>query len=1093
MQLFTISTHRAYLNTDIIIEWLYGNPNDNSYTINYKHCNTKETYRKKEINHIGGYIAFLSPHKKETIRLENAGCYIFSANCDGIKQEEVVIVEDAIKFGGSRLKEAFVFDDNPWVFLTTMDRLYATNIDTEEEKVEHGITPDTIVSLGRYYSNSCEYFLLKTKSDYSIFNINTGKLVITFLNHIYSNNHLVIYKTEEAVTVFDYRLEKVIIEFDGQYSFGSKFYFVKDEKLYGFNLSSSYINTIDFVGSIQDNAILYDNYLVKLTTDYSFQKNYKLFFLGNGEKNMTETTFSFPYYIESWKGKLFDGYNSIKEQWSKFKEEYKQDNEFKDIKHIVFGIAISKVTYSWERNKHYVKLFGEVTSNPSIHVIVPFSLSTEEGSRANFDNCVVGECYSDNTPQSQNNNSNADSFALPKGEKLIGKSESGKFIISQSDEKIYFRNIETDVQKEILKTVFDGSYYMNAFFTSDGKNVIFEKKDKSLNIIGFENLSLDRFGIEGFTVPKTAGINGYKPEVEFSDCRRPVWRDPITLLKVHNSELSDHIFMSPDKRFTANNNYTVIVRNRLSNKDLTGEEYKTFCKEYDFQWNDSDEDKKAKISRRKKLLEKYGQNLLFKYIIERYTYLIDKKSVQEKEKIERITFAVNEETDEYINKKANFTPLFLERLGYVVYQDNVLKVEKRILIGRSVYFLNYVSFSYDSQYLAFGAKMRSDDFRLSEDGVFVLYDIKDEKEIIREDSNSNLCAVWMTMFSKMGNVAYYDSTANAYIATKESDFKHIDEIKGKSLLCFSPSGKYIAFSDQNYIDYAHHPYSNWGHQPSGNIFIHSIKDVQICLEHYNDFGKGIVGVASHAGNVASAAFSSDERRLLAVGNDGVVVVRNLHLKDNELEDIPLPFAGSEANHNYRKKERNGIVSLSFFGSDGITTDIFNYWCEPDETLDSEQGLIYSADGKRLIRSLNIFNDEYYVKEGVKRIEKGVFHGIYGPGEGACNSLSRLHLPDSIEYIDEDAFENHGDGVVLLVNPKRIEDFRNSIPLYKKLFAPDSMDSCTENSDKGLRNNDNYGRHYGEYAGTYAQDVAGYSDDVINDAFDGEPDAYWNID
>lgn len=41
--------------------------------------------------------------------------------------------------------------------------------------------------------------------------------------------------------------------------------------------------------------------------------------------------------------------------------------------------------------------------------------------------------------------------------------------------------------------------------------------------------------------------------------------------------------------------------------------------------------------------------------------------------------------------------------------------------------------------------------------------------------------------------------------------------------------------------------------------------------------------------------------------------------------------------------------------------------------------------------------------------------------------------------------------------------------------------------------ENYGSHYGEYAGTYAQDVAGYSDDDINDAFDGEPDAYWNID
>ena len=41
--------------------------------------------------------------------------------------------------------------------------------------------------------------------------------------------------------------------------------------------------------------------------------------------------------------------------------------------------------------------------------------------------------------------------------------------------------------------------------------------------------------------------------------------------------------------------------------------------------------------------------------------------------------------------------------------------------------------------------------------------------------------------------------------------------------------------------------------------------------------------------------------------------------------------------------------------------------------------------------------------------------------------------------------------------------------------------------------EDYGTHFGEYAGTYAQDVADYSDDVINVAFDGDPDAYWNID
>lgn len=36
-------------------------------------------------------------------------------------------------------------------------------------------------------------------------------------------------------------------------------------------------------------------------------------------------------------------------------------------------------------------------------------------------------------------------------------------------------------------------------------------------------------------------------------------------------------------------------------------------------------------------------------------------------------------------------------------------------------------------------------------------------------------------------------------------------------------------------------------------------------------------------------------------------------------------------------------------------------------------------------------------------------------------------------------------------------------------------------------------HYGEYEGTYAQDVMNFSDEDIDAAFDGEPDAYWNID
>ena len=35
--------------------------------------------------------------------------------------------------------------------------------------------------------------------------------------------------------------------------------------------------------------------------------------------------------------------------------------------------------------------------------------------------------------------------------------------------------------------------------------------------------------------------------------------------------------------------------------------------------------------------------------------------------------------------------------------------------------------------------------------------------------------------------------------------------------------------------------------------------------------------------------------------------------------------------------------------------------------------------------------------------------------------------------------------------------------------------------------------YNDYNGTYAQDIMGWSDQDIDDVFDGEADAYWNID
>lgn len=67
-----------------------------------------------------------------------------------------------------------------------------------------------------------------------------------------------------------------------------------------------------------------------------------------------------------------------------------------------------------------------------------------------------------------------------------------------------------------------------------------------------------------------------------------------------------------------------------------------------------------------------------------------------------------------------------------------------------------------------------------------------------------------------------------------------------------------------------------------------------------------------------------------------------------------------------------------------------------------------------------------------------------------------------------------------------------MPYLEPLTIIDNEDDYNNlDSDEGVF--DAYEDDYDEYAGSCAHDVMGYSDDEINDAVDGEPDAYRNID
>lgn len=126
-------------------------------------------------------------------------------------------------------------------------------------------------------------------------------------------------------------------------------------------------------------------------------------------------------------------------------------------------------------------------------------------------------------------------------------------------------------------------------------------------------------------------------------------------------------------------------------------------------------------------------------------------------------------------------------------------------------------------------------------------------------------------------------------------------------------------------------------------------------------------------------------------------------------------------------------------------------------------------------------------KGLARVKIGnVTNGQKNNGNkwGLINENGDEVLP--IEYDDMWSFYGKNRATVRVVKG----DFAQNIVLSEILGVVEDQESGSLSDNYYA---DDYGSSYGEYAGSYAQDVEGYSDDVIDDAFDGDPDAYWNID
>ena len=128
--------------------------------------------------------------------------------------------------------------------------------------------------------------------------------------------------------------------------------------------------------------------------------------------------------------------------------------------------------------------------------------------------------------------------------------------------------------------------------------------------------------------------------------------------------------------------------------------------------------------------------------------------------------------------------------------------------------------------------------------------------------------------------------------------------------------------------------------------------------------------------------------------------------------------------------------------------------------DGKHGFITSGGFK-------IFEEDYekitFNSSSFIYITKNEKHGI-------ITHLGSVLIPceyDSIERIDQNYYLAKKGDIIEKINIRKIY-----------------------NSEDSFKNDE---PHYSKYVGSFAQDEMGYSDEDIDTVFDGDPDAYWNID
>ena len=888
-------------------------------------------------------------------KLHAAGDYMIESIKSGERQ--AIRVEDAYRFGGSKLNYAFLAKYSTTAFIVMLDRLYTYNYENQDFWMDNNLCPDSIEDL------NAELFLFKSKrkseSDekttlndyYSVFSLVQKRILFSFNELIAYTPCYLVYRDiiSKEVSIYFYTIDLFVsIEmeksiFDSQED--CLYYTIEnDEDIYktsnlnewetrqlclNAHTNGDEIDIDDCFTIYLDNSLTTCCYKVKSGKFIEFSGAHYAIFNNKFVDLRTKVEKSIPYapniIINGNNDSLQDNLQILCADNQQFLFAGRKQNAYmtilyKDIKtyatnnnlywiekdcilyNDAYGIK-SKVQhcilhplYSIHWNeKDTEKIHLAPDTRICVNDVNSVYVSSEDTSfYIDNENNIVEELATTSSLDMEKNRPFPGTLCC---RKMVAAWEDGvdkDVIVVKNGCKysigIWVNQLNRYVTDESVDDFIDKSSYGNAMFFANGGGVLikdnngkqFQWMDNSgkLQNIEFDNTS---FIIKG--------INGYLPLVSFDSSRRPVFVDPVTSNIISPSYLRDYVFSSPDKSLYARNNHLEDIKYicESTGKEISFDEYRKLF----FDYNYPEYVKECKlfgrcpdIVLRNNSIKHQDSEIIKenrKRFIKEHSISFDRiEKFYASQDFKLHTKWLDEAIEEISEcKYIDFVKIIASPKQYITIFNAEHKIHERIFVGEPLWFLNYVSFSYDNRFVAISGRYPDGS---NSGGLLFVHDLLYKRTAFdsTHESKASYNAVWLSSFDKNGNIASYTSEPITRILSLNKDVYNVNEILyEKNFLTYSRSGKFSALSDQGYIRYDNSFTDYWGHKPSCNIYIRNEITKRI-IGPFNDFGisshgkkNSIVGTGEREESVSSVSFSADEKQYLAVSSDGVIIVRNI--------------------------------------------------------------------------------------------------------------------------------------------------------------------------------------------------------------------------